>query len=250
MQSSVSLPLMGIGDWVLPPTKKYEERFQCDNFSTDHWQQSSKLIPNYNQSSCHSFKHLLSTAIPTYCQQIQPYLADATTLQFLREHASVVCTFVQLNIESDYWKYIADLNMPVVVWLSELSKDIIRQNSINWDHTKTKMNIQYRQNLIRNKLKCVETDLNAHLLRCPSSLQIQHKISLESSREILFKALFVLIHNDLARFRGNFERKKILWKYDVDDAKLVKLFYDLNPTDEQVNLYPCDKSHIIIFSLS
>ncbi|CAF1541542.1 unnamed protein product [Rotaria sordida] len=42
------------------------------------------------------------------------------------------------------------------------------------------------------------------------------------------------MQNDLHHSNTNFEQKKILFTYNINDANLVKSFYDLNPIEEQV----------------
>ncbi|CAF1565062.1 unnamed protein product, partial [Rotaria sordida] len=115
------------------------------------------------------------------------------------------------------------------------SKDVTEKNFINWDHSKTKLNIQYQQNLIRNKLQRLEINLYNYLQRYSSNLKMNDdKISFEQWMNIICNALFVLMQNDLHHFNTNFEQKKILFTYDINDGNLVKSFYDLNPIEEQV----------------
>ncbi|CAF1394031.1 unnamed protein product [Rotaria sordida] len=125
--------------------------------------------------------------------------------------------------------------MPVVTWLSEVSKDVTEKNFIHWDHSKTKLNIQYQQNLIRNKLQRLEINLYNYLQRYSSNLKMNDdKMSFEQWMKIICNALVVLMQNGLHHFNTNFEQKKILFTYNINDANLVKSFYDLNPIEEQV----------------
>ncbi|CAF3759549.1 unnamed protein product [Rotaria sp. Silwood1] len=202
--------------------------------STDHWKQLCKLLPNYKNLSHRKFKYLLSNVIPTYRQQIQQYLANTEMLQFVQQLAQLLCTFFQLKIEEAYWNYIANLNLPIMTWLSNISKDVTLQNSINWDHSKTKQNIQNRQNIIQNKLQQMAINLYNHLQRYSSSLGMDNNMTFEQSINIIQNPLLLLIEKDLHSFRTNFEQKIILLSYDINDAHLVKSFYDLNPIQEQM----------------
>jgi hypothetical protein len=168
--------------------------------------------------------------------QIERLLNSFTVLEFLRQRAELVCTVVQLKIEQDYWNYIGNLNLPIVAWLSKVSKDVTKQNSINWDHTKTKENIAHRQKIISSKLEQAEINLFIHFQQpYPFDWQIQYKNSTDQSLKIIYNALAVALHNSLYYFHLNFEQKKILLNFDIHDAYLVKSFYDLNPTQEQVS---------------
>ncbi len=76
----------------------------------------------------------------------------------------------------------------------------------------------------------------------------QHRSNLEMENQrnyeqhsmmvtILFDALTVLLRNGLQYFFINFQQKKILFNIDAYDAQLVKSFYNLNPTEEQVTIF-------------
>ncbi|CAF1538582.1 unnamed protein product [Rotaria sp. Silwood1] len=126
--------------------------------------------------------------------------------------------------------------MPVVIWLSEVGKDVTKKNSINWDHTKTKLNIQHRQTIIQNRLREAEHSLNFHLQQSyPFDCELNNKTALVSFLNVISHGVVTLAENSLYYFRTNFEQKKILLDFDITDARLVKLFYDLNPTQEQIS---------------
>jgi hypothetical protein len=217
------------------------------NLSNDHWNQVSKLIPNYKNLTPYQFKDILVNVIsPGSYIQIKEWLTNFLLLQFIQQRAELMCIVFQLKIEQDYWNYIANLTTtPVVIWLLEISKDVIKQNSINWDHAKTKINILHRQHIIENKLRQAEHNLNIHLQQpYPFYWQIQNNIFMDHFINVIFNALVIVVENSLYYFRTNFEQKKILLNFDINDGHLVKSFYDLNPTDEQVFIH-----HSIYFSL-
>ncbi len=119
-----------------------------------------------------------------------------------------------------------------------MSKDVTKQNFINWDHTKTKENIVHLQRIINSNLEQAEINLFIHFQQpYPLDWQIQYKNSTDHSLKIIYNALAVVLHNSLYYFHLNFEQKKILLNFDIHDAYLVKSFYDLNPTQEQVSLH-------------
>jgi len=213
------------------------KRIKYDRFCTDHWKQSSKLIPNYNELSHHQFMDLLASSLPIYGYQIYQFLTSTNMFNFIQQHATLLCTYFQLKIEEDYWNYLANLSdMPLFNWLLQLSKDFMVQNSMSWDHTKTKTRIKDRQKLIANKLEKVEIDLNVHLQQYSSSLIIENTTYFEHLIKITFMAIAIAIRNDLQLFYKNFEQMKIRLHFDIKDAYYVKLFYDLNPIQEQVSI--------------
>jgi hypothetical protein len=200
----------------------------------------SKLIPNYKQLSPYQFKDLLVKVIsPSDYHQIEKWFTNFTMLPFIKQRAELICVFFQLKIEQDYWNYIANLiTMPVVIWLSQLSKEVTQKSSINWDHTKTKINIKRRQQIIRNKLRHAECNIYIHLQQpYPFYSQMKNTTSVDHLMNIIFNALLIVTKNSLYYFYLNFQQKKILLNFDIKDAYLVKSFYDLNPTEEQVYIH-------------
>ena len=113
--------------------------------------------------SSHQFKDLLSNGLHSYRDEIYQFLTNPNICHFIQQLTTLMCSYFQLKIEEDYWNYIANLsNTPIFNWLSQISKDVILENSMNWDQTKTKVKINLRRKLIQNKLKQMETDLNIH----------------------------------------------------------------------------------------
>jgi hypothetical protein len=223
--------------WISPPTKTYKEKIKYCSLSTDRWNRSSKLVPNYSKLPDYLFKNLLFKSIPCYHHhQIQQWLTNVEILRFIRQRAELMNVMSELNIEHDYWTYVLNLGMPAMVWLSTITRNLKHRNYINWDYPWTVDNVLHRQNIIENKLVKVENDLSVHLQQQSDLFceQIQNKTSIDHVMTIVSKALVVMIHNGLHQLRTNFEHKKILLQFDVNDVHLVKSFYDLNPSEEQV----------------
>lgn len=219
------------------------------NLSTDHWRQTIKLIPNYNKLSPSQFKHVLTKAIPfCYRNFIEQWLTNSTLLEVFKHRAQLMSNVFQLRIEHDYWNYVSNLiNMPIVVWLSQVGKDFSQRNSINWDHIKTESYIQRRLHIIYEKLQQAEHNLTFHLqqsyLHCED---IQDQFFMVHFIDIINNTLRILVENKLYYFRISFEQKKILLHFDTTDAHLTKSFYDLNPTENQVSI--CVLSDVFLSS--
>ncbi|CAF4124668.1 unnamed protein product [Adineta steineri] len=223
--------------WIPSPSKTHKKKMKCCKLSTDQWKRSSKLVANYNKLPNYLFKRLLSKSIPCYYYKIQQWLKNVKLLHFLRQRAELMRVMFQLKIEKDYWTHVLNLGMPAMIWLSAIVKNVKQQNDINWDYPRTVHNVKHRQKIIDNKLLQAENALNAHLQQqLPNEfcIQKQNKMSIDQAMHITSKALAVLIENGLHQLHTNFEHKKILLKFDVNDVHLVKSFYDLNPSEEQI----------------
>ncbi len=224
--------------WISQPTTTHKNKIKSSSLSTDRWKRStSKLIPKYSKLPNYLFKHLLAKNIPCYCNKIRQWLTNDQLLQFIRQRAELMNVISQLNIEHDYWTYVLNLDMPAMHWLSTISKNVKQRNYINWDYPRTVENILHRKRIIENKLLKTENDLNVYLQQQQTVQffhQMQNKTSIDHAMNIISKALVVMIRNGLHQLHTNFEHKKILLQFDVNDVHLVKSFYDLNPTEEQV----------------
>ncbi|CAF2967501.1 unnamed protein product [Rotaria sp. Silwood2] len=180
------------GKWSSPSTTRFPKRRQRYNLCNDHWKQMSKLIPNYKKLSPYQFKDALMKVIPASSQHhIKEYYINVAMLQFVQQRTEIICHILQLKIEQDYWNNIDNLiTMPVVIWLSEVGKDVTKKNSINWDHTKTKFNIQHRQTIIQNRLQEAENSLNFHLQQSyPLDCELNNKTALPLEEQNLSQRL-------------------------------------------------------------
>ncbi|CAF3411927.1 unnamed protein product [Rotaria socialis] len=238
IESDIVLPYEKKEALLSLPIRICSKKMKSYNLATDYWGQIIKLIPNYENLSPYQFKHVLTKVIPLCYQNfMEQWLTNFNILEVLQQRAQLMSTVFQLRIEQDYWNYISNLiNMPIVIWLSEVGKDFTKQNSINWDHTKTESNIQRRLHIIHAKLQQAEHNLTFHLQQLYLHYgDIQDQFFMVHFIDIITNTLRILVNNNLYYFRTNFEQKKILLHFDTTDAHLTKSFYDLNPTEKQIS---------------
>lgn len=212
------------------------------NLSNDHWHQVSRLKPNYKKISSWRFLDVLIKVIPSpFHNLLEDWLTNLTMLRFIQQRTELTCAVFQLQIEQEYWNYIADLiKMPLVIWLVEVSQNFTRQNSLNWDHSKTKRNVEHRQKIIQSRLRLAERNVHIHLQQpYPFHDEIKNETLEAKFIEVISKAIDTIVGISLRYFRINFEQKRTLLQFDIGDAHLVKSFYDLNPTEEQVIICYC-----------
>lgn len=146
-----------------------------------------------------------------------------------------MCTISRLKIENNYWNYILHLlTTPIGIWLTESSKTIMKENVLNWDHTKTKLNIERRLEFLKQKRIDTQKILEINLQQFNLWYWPKENNNHDHLINILAKGLSILIENSLYYFRLNFQQKTILIKFDITDAQLVKTFYDLQPNEQQV----------------
>jgi len=220
-------------NFILPRAKKLR---RC-NLSTDHWQQILKILPKYHKISNDQFRSLILEFISSRdinCTIIE-WLNNFSILQFLHEHAEFISIVSQLKIEQNYWNFLTDMITITKVHLSEISKEFTNKNSINLDHSRTEEYIEHRKNLIEHKLQEAKHNFDSHSQETlPFYHQMENINTIDHCMHILSTALASLVQHNIQYLHTNFEQKKILWQLDINDICLVKSFYNLNPTDEQV----------------
>lgn len=91
----------------------------------------------------HLFKHLLCKSIPHYRQQINQYLGVPKPLSFIQQYAHLMCMIFRVGMEEDNWKYILNKLLSTIQWLLQMSKDLTKRYSINWNYTRIEKNIQH-----------------------------------------------------------------------------------------------------------
>ncbi|CAF0722744.1 unnamed protein product [Didymodactylos carnosus] len=120
--------------------------------------------------------------------------------------------------------------------LSKMPKALTRRTSINWEYPRTEKNIRKRQRTNLNQLKQAQDNLNAHLqsVKDLPYQQKQEEITMEHIESL--DAIETFVHQSLQPVLTNFEQKKILLEIDRNAVQLVKSFYDLSPSSDQIEL--------------
>ena len=220
------------GEWAAPPTQIDSQEPKRYHLVTDDREKSSKFLPNYDAVSPCRLIDLLTDSIPPEDRpQIDGWLSHATLLQYIRKLAKLICAYSQLCIEEDYWNCVARLNIP------EVSTAFAKQNSIGWDHTKTKANIEHQQNLIRTGLQEAKRNAATYARKVHLYAWITlrpDKTTLRQSMLILLDSIRTLVQRSLFYFRTNFQQKLVFLKFSLQAVQMTKAFYDLNPNAEQV----------------
>jgi hypothetical protein len=155
-------------------------------------------------------------------------------VNFFRQYARLLDKVTHYQLEQDYWHCVADTLLDTIVWLSKMPKNLTRRTSINWVYPRTEKNVRKRQKIISNQLKQAQDNMDAHLQKA-RELPYQRQQEGRTKEHIqLMDAIEKFVHQGLQPVRTNFEQKKILLEIDRNEVQLVKSFYDLNPTSDQV----------------
>jgi hypothetical protein len=115
-----------------------------------------------------------------------------------------------------------------------MSKNLTRRYSINWDYPRTERNIRHRQRLIENKLNQICRKVQVHSQKYLSCSTTSDKTLIDQTTHIICDTLKIMLENDLQYLHRRYEQKKILIQYHAYDVDLLKNFFDLYPTEDQV----------------
>ena len=118
-------------------------------------------------------------------------------------------------------------------WLSQLPKKTLTSSHIQWPYCKSEKNILKRQQAIQKKVETALFKLNEHSQQ-PLPLVLNPSESTSLIVNNLAAAVLSFVHKGQQRLREGFKRKEAVLKLDINDIRLIKSCWELQPTHEQV----------------
>jgi hypothetical protein len=196
--------------------------------------ESRPFSPKYLNVSANRFARLVIDTTPSNRRMVEHWFRNVKVVHFFRKYARLLDQVTHLKLEQEYWNCVVEMLTDTVIWLSQMPKVLTRKTSINWEYPRTDKNVKKRQKTISNQLKQAQNNLNAHLQKAEELPYRSFQEGTTIEHTILSKATETFVHQGLQPVRTNFEQKKILLEIDRKEIQLVKSFYDLNPTSDQV----------------
>ncbi len=183
------------------------------------------IKPNYLTMTDTIFKQMLSTVFDD-TEFIVQHFDTTEKLNYIRQYAQLINNLYCLKYEQDVWQTYYNISMIADVWsTTTITKEMAFENILHRYLFTTRVNTEKRQKTILDQLKKIQYDLNEY----------QQQIDdLSIDKKLLFKVIPTLVGNELHKLRTEYEWKKVLFQYDANDYRLVKLFYDLQPTEDLV----------------
>ena len=199
---------------------------------------ASRPFPTkYLNVSSYQFARLVLNTTSSNRGTVIHWFRNVKVAHFFRLYARLFDKVTHSQLEQDHWNCVTEMLSNSIVWLSGMPKVLTRYTSINWEHPKTEKKLRKRQRTISNKLKQAQDNLNAHLRKVKELPYQQKQEEITMEHVELLDAIETFVHQGLQPVRTNFEQKKILLKIDRNEVQLVKSFYDLSPTSDQVCHY-------------
>lgn len=115
--------------------------------------------------------------------------------------------------------------MSEAIWSLPMVKDMAKENNLSRFKFKTKAQLEKHRTLILNRLQEAENNLNKHK---------QQPINRSIDMNKLSTVIPAFVRQGQHKLSVEFERKKLILQFDSNDHRLVKTFYNLKPTENQV----------------
>jgi hypothetical protein len=186
----------------------------------------SNKKPDYLNVPDHVFKKLLSTTLEGTEESMIALLDTAEKLQYARSYAQLINDLFYLRLKEDFWKNYYEVMTNSGIWSMNMSKSIIQENNLHRIQFVTQENVQKRQQTIIEELKQAEDRLTKYkqLAHANQSIDI-NKLS---------TVVPAFVRKGQRKLSADFERKKLLLQFDVNDYRLVQAFYNLKPSQDQI----------------
>lgn len=214
---------------VQPQAKRQRSTMITDNISiqSNRKRNQTRLTrkPNYLNTSDHIFKTMLKTSLPGSENVIQ-LLDTSEKLRYARIYAQLVNDLFYLRLKHNYWTYYYQVVINSKIWSLTWSKQFIKENNLSQIRFLTKDNVERHQQIIIETIKHIENKLNQH--------KQQSTTDRLSNVNKLSTIIPAFVRKRQHKLSTEFERKKLLFQFDINDYCLVQKFHDLKPTEDQV----------------
>jgi hypothetical protein len=161
-------------------------------------------------------------------ESIVQWFDTTLKLQYIRTYAHLLNNICYLKLEQDYWQHYDKVATTEGIWSSPLEKELIKKNNLYRINFKTKIQLDKHRQFIFNRLQKAENELNKH--------KQQRPINSSFDMNRLSTVLLAFVRQGQHKLSKDFERKKQLLQFDAHDYHLIKTFYTLKPTENQVSL--------------
>lgn len=221
---ATSLSQMSISN--LP--KKRPRSTTLDNITKQDDTDKSELNkkPKYLKIPDQVFKQMLSKSLVDD-ESIVQLLDTPEKLQFVRTYAHLLNNIFYLKLEQDFWEHYNTVCISEAIWSSPLLKDIAKENNLCRFKFKTKAQLDKHYKLILNRLQKAENYFNEYK---------QQSISMSVDMNKVSMVITAFVRQGQHKLCADYQRKKLILQFDANDHRLIKTFYNLNPTENQVKI--------------
>ncbi|CAF2168445.1 unnamed protein product, partial [Rotaria magnacalcarata] len=188
------------------------------NETTSDWK------PKYLKLSDQIFKQMLSKSLSDADKFVQ-LLDTSEKLKYVRTYAHLLNNVFYLKLEESFWEHYKQVCISESIWSSPMLKNIAKENNLFRFKFKTQVQLEKHYQLIQKRLRTTENNLNQY-----KQQPIHESIDINTLSTIMT----AFVRQGQHKLCAEFERKKLILQFDAIDHRLIKAFYNLNPTDDQI----------------
>ena len=193
----------------------------------------SNDVPDFLSVPDAVFKQRLLAEVKDDRTTIEAWLETEPMLRYARRCVCLASEVCYWKVEQDFWQLFMTTEMTEASWLSQLPKKTLTSSYIQWPYFRTEKNIRKRQKAIQKKSAMTESKLNEYLQQ-PLPLLMKPEEPTNHALNSLAVAILSFVQKSQKRLRDGFQRKEAASVIHINDIRLVKYFWDLQPTQGQV----------------
>ena len=188
--------------------------------------------PNYLIVPDSIFIRMLSEAID-HGKQIISWLDTKEKIDFIRRMAKATNDIRYFDLQRQLWQDHYDLSLKEGLWDMEYARSYVRQHRLCRTYS-------FKKPIIEQELMMAKTELHRNLellQKCMLELETNTKHWQPSiDHHILTSAINEFVQRGQKRLNKEFEYKKKMLEKNAKDHYLIRSFYSINPSQEQIRL--------------
>ena len=205
-----------------------------------------RLKPRYLRVSNRAFKHMLSKVMDSNDHIIEN-LNSNEKIAFVREITDLTNELYYIGLEADLWQHYYDLGTKEGLWVQHVSKSFAKQHQICRIHGFSQHTVEQSRLRIAQKSQEIIHRLQQHVTQLEKVVP-QWQPPIDPMK--LSSCVNDLVQRAQRRLRQAFEYKKKMFTINSHDHSLIKTFYGLQPSAEQVSMIKFMKSNTKCASIS
>ena len=219
-------------------TKKKKKKHAASSKTTPHNDRKEKknadqsFKPHFSKVSDRVFKQILSNAIKGGHQLVQ-CLNTEEKIQFIRHMTELTNQAQYLDLQRHLWQDYHNIGVKEGQWGPSVSNSFARQHRVCRTYGHSRSVIEKRLETIQYELQRTRNDLHV----CSEKLeQYAKQWQPFFNANDLSQAIIECVKNNQRRLCQLFELKRKVLQFDADDHRLLRAFYQCEPSREQIAL--------------
>ena len=199
------------------------------NDTKQYFQDPTTYLRDYTTLSNLAFKEILLKAmnIQANTSFFELLNNNEQILTFLRRCTQLINQLNYTKLQLEQWNYYYQLGTNENIWTGRISKKKAQVNSMPYTYGRSKTLIEQRQKKYQQQFDALQQEITQYLAQKPQDINMEI--------DELLQIVDNFIEQEQSKLRTEFERRRILLKFDAQEHLLIEAFYDLNPRKSEVS---------------